>query len=349
MKKIVTRILLAIVALVVVVVAALGFMFREEIATILSIKQIDDYGLYEIHVQNDYVLDELVAAGGASTDSELTGFLIGEILNGLPLEFNVPDFGCSTFQVKNEQGEWIFARNYDLDPVPSMVVFTEPEDGYKSIAIANANVIGVEANQGDLTLMQKAMSLAAPYAMMDGMNEAGLSIGVLLIKDEATNQVSDKPDLTTTSMMRLVLDKAANVEEAIALFEAYDMHASANASYHFQVVDSNGNSAVIEYVDNEISVIRKNEGEHQYLTNFLITEEVYGFGKGHDRYEVLETTINEKDGIMNEDEAMDLLKAVSQTDGDSTTQWSAVYNNTNKTVQIAINNNFDTIYEYSLD
>ncbi len=349
MNKIIKRILIGLLTLVLVLVVAIGLLFQKEIATVMSVKQIDDYGLYEVHVSSDYAIDELVAQGGANNDSELVNFVIGKVLKGLPIELNIPDFGCSTFQVQNEAQDWIFGRNYDLDPVPGLVVFTEPENGYKSISIANANVLGLEVNTGELSLMEKVLTLASPYILMDGMNEMGLSIGVLLIKDEATNQVTDKPDMTTTSMLRLVLDKAATVEEAIALFEAYDMHASSNASYHFQVVDAQGNSAVIEYVGNEISVIRKEEGEHQYLTNFLITPEVYGFGKGHDRFEILQNTIEEKEGVMSEQEAMDLLEAVSQDGEDSSTQWSAVYNNTQKTVSITVNGQFDQVYTYSLD
>lgn len=98
------------------------------------------------------------------------------------------------------------------------------------------------------------MSLAAPYVMMDGMNEMGFSIGVLLIRGvEPTHQETDKLDLTTTSAMRWLLDKAATVEEAIGMLENMDMHASANASYHFQMADAQGDSAVIEYIDNQLA------------------------------------------------------------------------------------------------
>ncbi len=343
--KVFKKILIILLVLVIVLISSLLFMFRKEIQTILSIKQIDEYGLYEAHFAHDYALDELIANGGASTDAELTNFLIDKILKGLPIEFNIPDFGCSTFLAENDSNQYLFGRNYDLDPVPSMVMFTSPEEGYKSISIANANVIGIEVNQESLSIMQKAMALAAPYVMMDGMNEKGLAIAVLLIKDEATNQDTDKPDLTTTSMMRLVLDKAQNVEEAIALFEAYDMHASANSAYHFQIVDKEGNSAVIEYVENEINVIRKEEGENQFLTNFMISEEVYGFGHGHDRFEILEETLNTENGQLNEDEALALLESVKQ----DTTQWSVVYNLETLSLDVTVHGDFDTIYSYSFN
>ncbi|MEF9968485.1 MAG: C45 family peptidase [Longicatena sp.] len=353
MNKLLKRVLITIVVVLLVLVGGFYAMFNKEITTMNSIKQIDDYGFYEVHVASNYGLDGLVEQGGAKNDGELVQYVIKTILKGIPLEFNIPDFGCSTFQAQTASGDWIFGRNYDLNPIPGMLVFTEPENGYRSVSIANISVLGYTLENGPDSFTSKVMSLAAPYVIMDGMNEMGVSIGVLLIKDTPTDQNSDKLDLTTTSALRLVLDKAASVDEAIELFENMDMHASANASYHFQVADANGNSAVIEYIDNEISVIRKEAGDVQALTNFLISEAKYNFGKGQDRYEILINTLEENNGILETDQAMDLLQAVSQDkvddDGDITaTQWSAVYNNTKKTLDIVVGNNFDQVYSYQL-
>ncbi|MEG0240790.1 C45 family peptidase [Anaerorhabdus sp.] len=353
MNKILKRILITIVVIILILVGGFYAMFNKEISTMNSVKKIDDYGFYEVHISNDYGLDGLVEQGGAESDGALIQYLIKTLVKGLPIEFNIPDFGCSTFQAQTPEGEWIFGRNYDLDPIPGMLVFTEPENGYRSVSIANINVLGFTLEDGPDTFFDKIMTLAAPYAIMDGMNDQGLSIGVLLIKDTPTNQDNNKLDLTTTSAIRLILDHAANVEEAISLFEDMDMHASANASYHFQIADAQGNSAVIEYIDNNLSVIRKNDGEVQALTNFLISEEKYNFGKGQDRYEILINTLNENNGILSTTDAMNLLQAVSQdkvdSDGDIiATQWSAVYNNSKKTLDIVVGNNFDQVYSYQL-
>lgn len=42
-RKIVVRVLIALVALVVLAVAGIAFMFRNEIATVASIKKVNDY------------------------------------------------------------------------------------------------------------------------------------------------------------------------------------------------------------------------------------------------------------------------------------------------------------------
>ena len=56
-------------------------------------------------------------------------------------------------------------------------------------------------------------TVAAIYVTLDGMNEKGLMVADLMAGDkEQTNQQTEKPDLTTTTAIRLLLDKAATVE-----------------------------------------------------------------------------------------------------------------------------------------
>ena len=109
-------------------------------------------------------------------------------------------------------------------------------------------------------LINRIVTLAAPYAPLDGMNEKGLAIGVLVIQDGKVHQNTGKVPITTTSAIRMVLDKAATVDEAIELLKNYDMNSSGETGYHFQIADASGNTAVIEYINNEMHVLTKEEG-----------------------------------------------------------------------------------------
>ena len=53
-----------------------------------------------------------------------------------------------------------------------------------------------------------------------------------MLKEE-THQQTEKPDLTTTTAIRLLLDQAANVDEAVALLGQYDMNSSIGSSHIF--------------------------------------------------------------------------------------------------------------------
>ena len=105
------------------------------------------------------------------------------------------------------------------------------------------------------TMQIRFLSVAAPFAPMDGMNEKGLCVAVLMIQDStAFAQDTGKPDLTTTTAVRLLLDKAADVDEALTLLEQYDLHASAGMMVHFALADAAGHSVVVEYIDNEMVI-----------------------------------------------------------------------------------------------
>ena len=67
--------------------------------------------------------------------------------------------------------------------------------------------------------------LLSPYAPMDGMNEAGLAISVLILFNKSTHQKNPNlKDITTSIIIRGVLDKCKNVDEAIKFFYNYNMN-----------------------------------------------------------------------------------------------------------------------------
>lgn len=347
---------LAVISSLVILLLCCGFIFRNDIRTIKSLEKIDDYGLFYMDYYADYGLDKLIAQGGAGSDSEIVEFTIKQVLKGLPVQFEVPDFGCATFQAETPEGDWIFGRNYDLDYVPSLVMKTTPENGYASIGVGNMSILMYDEENLPNNFMNSVITLAAPYIVMDGMNEMGLSIGVLLIRDDPTYQTGQPLSMTTSSAIRYILDKAKDVEEAITLFETMNMRGSSNASFHYQLADSSGNSAIIEYIGNELNVIHKNN-EHStpmVLTNFLVSEEVYGFGKGHDRYEIIVDSLDNVDYVLTEEEAMAVLESAKSDNYDvgtgdgSDTQWSVVYNNSDLTMDICVGANYDKVYSFSL-
>lgn len=72
---------------------------------------------------------------------------------------------------------------------------------------------------------------------------AGVACGIYMSyqgkEDEvvATNQTTDKTDLTSTTMLRMILDYADSVDKAVELVKKYDLHDSANTSFHYMVAD----------------------------------------------------------------------------------------------------------------
>lgn len=80
-------------------------------------------------------------------------------------------------------------------------------------------------------------TLLSSFISLDGINEKGVSIAVLTLDSKPVRQQSGKPVIATTLAIRLILDRAASTEEAVTLFEKYDMFASSGRDYHFYVTD----------------------------------------------------------------------------------------------------------------
>lgn len=352
MKKVIKRILIAIAALLAVAIAAVLIIFNRELRTVNSIEKVTD-NFYSMDYKADYGLDEFLEQG-ASTDKELAEFVIKKLMKGIPVNIELPDFGCSTFNAQTPDGDYIFGRNFDNPDAVYTIVHTDPKDGYESISMVNLSYIGYGEDYLPDNFKDSILALAAPYIPLDGINEKGLSIGVLQLSTDVTNQETDKVDITTTSAIRMILDKAATVDEALALLEQYDMHSSANAPYHFQIADAYGNSVTVEYLDN-VMYVYKEEDSTLVTTNFVLTEgEYFNHGSGQNRYEIIEAGLEEKNGVVTEEEAMDLLEAASQyvangKGSSASTLWSCVYNNTDKTLSLCCNQNYEKVYTYSVD
>lgn len=397
MKNRVKKILLitgiSLLSLILVIGIVITALWHNEISTVASIKMLVDTNeenksapVYMMDVSGDYYFDKFIEQGGASSDDELIQFILDNITKGIiPIDMTSPEIGCSSFTCVDSDGNRYFGRNYDFSTSTAMIVRTNPGNGrYASISSVDLQFLGITDGVPLDSIMQKLICLAATYAPLDGINEAGVSCGIYMsyqgMEDEvvATNQNTDKPDLTSTTMLRLILDYAGSVDEAVELVRQYDLHDSANTSFHYMIADSTGKSAILEWVtatdqtdtdgtkrelkvyyNNNDSILGETEAadEFQYITNFIVTPDYYTNDedmKGLDRYHEIQNTINPDGtntaGLMTKEGALDILETVGRrkwdsrngdSDANGITVWSALYDLTNKTVIWVSNEEFD--------
>ena len=97
--------------------------------------------------------------------------------------------------------------------------------------------------------MARLSCLAAVYAPVDGINEKGLCTSIMALPNQASQQDTPKPNVGTTIIMRLWLDRCATVQEALDLLETVDVchDAAVGSGYHYMVADANGDCAVVEF------------------------------------------------------------------------------------------------------
>ncbi len=356
-------------------------IWHNEINTAFSFKKLRDRNedhkdgaLYEMTVKGDYYFEEF-REKGASSDAELISYITSHITKGLiPMKISESEIACSAFTAELENGDRVFGRNYDFDRTNTCIVKTSPSHGYKSISTIDLQFLGLDTSKDVKGLMNRITALAAPFVPLDGVNEKGVACAIFMSyqgKDQtiATNQATDKPDITSTTMLRLILDYAATIEEAVSLIEKYDLHDSAQTSYHYMIADATGRSAILEWIngtdqtdndgtkrhlvvtyndnDNQIGT-REAECDYQWITNFIVQPGYYESDEekaGFDRYNIIYDGLSKVNGkLKDEQSAMNILQSVGQRyykEGHSgCTVHSVVYNLTKRTSYFIPNENY---------
>lgn len=308
--------------------------------------------IFLLKYENDYALDALLEKGVRNV-GELASFMQKHFkARKNEIKMSGGDFACTTFNAYTESGDHIMARNFDFKEAPVIVVWTNPEKGYKSIGVTETDVLLVGKKLAEKE--NKNHLLLAPYACMDGMNEKGLAIAVVEIKTKATKQETGKKPIITTVAIRAALDKCATVDEAVELFKQYDMHDSLFACYHYQVTDASGKSAIIEYIDNKMTVLYPDD-KYQYLVNKYATPGVpceKGFGYTREKW--LAEEFAETNHIMDEKRAMKILERVKlfykhKRGYMITSLWSVIYNLEKKSCLFCANMEYDKQFTFTLD
>ena len=317
-----------------------------------EIAELED-GFSAIRYDGDYGFDEFLAGGGASSDGEVVEYLANNLLSDLNLgDLLGGIFGCSTIAVQSPDGDALFGRNFDWKNCEAMVVESHPENGHASLSTVNMDFISQNVGGGMVGMalnLDEFKTLAALYAPLDGMNEAGLAVSVNMIQDSAViEQNTDKPDITTTTAIHLLLDKAGSVDEALELLRQYDLHGSMGMMIHFAIADSAGRSVAVEYVDNEMVIT-----ETPVLTNFYLAEgEKQGIGteQSHERYDILRNKLEETPQMEMED-VRDALDRVSKDNfGEfESTEWSIVMNLSEGEARYYHRENYNRNYTFRLE
>lgn len=313
--------------------------------TISEIKLLES-GLSTVQFKEDYYFDKYIEQGGASSDKEVIQFLKDNILSNVDIEFQSNTFGCST--ISSLGTNKLFGRNFDWNHCNALIMQSKPPTGYASISTVNMDFIQTSAGFLLDLLPDNIKTIAALYAPLDGMNEKGLCVAVNMISDNTKiEQNSNKPDITTTTAIRLLLDKAANVEEAIALLQQYDMHASMGMMVHFAISDVSGKSVAVEYINNEMVVT-----ETPVLTNFYVSEgKKYGIGsaQSHERYDILTKVLFDNDNITTE-QMKNALDSVSKDNFNEyeATEWSIIFNQTSGEVTYYHRENYQNGYTFDV-
>jgi Penicillin V acylase and related amidases len=289
---------------------------KAEIArTIASLRQVDDHPLYELTFHGGYDREAPVAEAELARRDDA--------------------WACSLFYARGASGGGLFGRNFDWSANPALLVRADPPDGYASISLVDAYYALGDDRAPDLPDPVARRRLAhAVLTPFDGMNEKGLVIGMAQMPEDGA--VPRRPGVRTvgsTRIMRIVLDKAATVDEAVALFRGYDVDFTGGPRLHYLVADAAGRSAVLEFAGGRLNVLR----DERLLTNFTLTGTADRLADT--RYRVLS-----QGRVAGTASAFDLLRRVAQHH----TRWSVVYDQAAATARVVTSQRWDRVHTFPL-
>ena len=311
----------AIMVLVLLGVVAAGYYFwnrggREETdyCPLEGFTRVDDYPLYTAEYVGDYRFPEYLRTGVRPSLSAV---------------------GCTCFTV----GGSIFGRNFDFPENPALLLCTSPEDGYRSVSMVDLGYFGYSLGNpptGEPTGLE-----GTPYLPFDGMNERGLVVGMAAIPYADPPESPGKVTIGEIAVIRLLLDYASDVGEALELLGAYNVEMT-TPPIHYLIADTSGESVIVEFLEGEMKLYRSNGS--QVMTNFLVTVVDLPGESPCQRYDSVHSGIADGGGAMSVEHAFSLLEASSQ----SSTIWSAVYDMKGLTVYIAMGGDYSEIHTFEL-
>jgi hypothetical protein len=329
--------LLVLVVLIIALVGLLRFVADiqlNDLRSLNTIRKVDDYPLYVMRYYGDYGFKDTQTGRGFKglwkwAYEELRPQSAGPM--------------CSCFSAMNKQADRIFGRNYDWwNTKAALLLFTDPPDKYASVSMVDLTYFRFDPVKTGL--LDYLVLIGTPYLPFDGMNECGVAVGAMGVPHVDGGNDPNKETLGISCLMRQILDHASSVNEAIALTEQHNVVFTYGPKVHLLISDAAGNSAIVEFLDGSAKVV-KSSGPFQACTNFVMSGlSVEQALKSCWRYNTANTTLQGLQGRVTSEQAMELLKKVSQND----TIWSTVFGQSTGKIQLAMGKDYEHVYEFSL-
>lgn len=304
-----------------------GGLSDDQIATLNSLEKVDEHPLYTMSYIGWYAPPETVQ-------------LQREIADRPP---GPSAWACSLFAALNDPQNKLFGRNFDWQHSPALLLFTDPPVGYASVSLVDIAYLGFQGAAADnlleLSISDRQSLLDAPQLPFDGMNEHGLVVGMAAVPPGNVEPDPGKPTVGSLGIIRLMLDQTANVSEAIALMQQYNIDFEGGPPIHYLIADAAGATALVEYYRGEM-IISYSQNPWDQATNFLRAENA---AEGQCwRYDRIRQEMDKVSGKLEPSSAIELLGEVAQNN----TQWSVVYMLDRREIHLAMGRAFDRIHTF---
>jgi hypothetical protein len=302
----------------------------DEEKTLGSLQKVDDHPLYTMHFFGTYDTRQSFSFSLPATASGSGGV----------------SWGCSLFAALGDDSNMLYGRNFDWEHSPAVLLLTEPPGGYASVSMVDIAYLGFAGdravNLADLSLADRRPLLRAPSLPFDGMNARGLAVGMAAVPAGQMKNDPDKPTIGSLTVIRKILDSAATVDEAVAIFRQFNINMGGGPPLHYLIADRTGRAVLVEFYQGTMQVI-PNETPYHQATNFLQSS-VQNPARQCWRRDAIAQRLAQTGGRTNAGDAMQLLSDVSQ----DITQWSIVYGMTAADVTVTMGRQYEKQHRFNL-
>ena len=305
-------------------------------ATLASVRQVDDHPLYVLTYHGDYSQNAAALATLSAPFVQARSTAQRQT------------YACSLFVWFGDPENPLYGRNFDWRFSPAALVFTDPPEGYASVSVVDIGFLGYTDAEArrllDLPLAARGAAHRCPTAA-SGRHERipvwPWPLPPCRAAPGPTIPACPPPDRWKS--VRLMLDHARTVDEALTILRGYNIDFTGGPSIHYLIADASGQSALAEIYEGEWVVI---PGGPQWAiaTNFYMASVPAGRTPNDRRYNVLMRALEADQAPLETAEALAMLGEVAQT----STQWSVVYGLKSGEVHITLDRDYTAVYSFAL-
>jgi hypothetical protein len=265
--------------------------------------------------------------------------------------------GCSMFQARGRGGNALLGRNFDQKDTEMLAAWCYPDSGYTSLSFIPLNQWGfTEENPFDpADPRQKRFLLSGPTTAIEGMNEKGVVITLASLGKQTTRSAPDRQPRFLIHLVREILDHAASLSEAVAIAQRYNIFDNGRdvISHHIFLADADSGSAVLEWQDGVMRVLRSGPNPQVVTNRPLCNVDEQQLRADCRRYRTLSDAVNEVGIGLDWQDGMDTLQRAAQhnvnyvIEGEQwivSTQWSAVFDMTAREAFVCAGRDYETVY-----
>ncbi len=336
------------------VVLVIGFAIKDYVRTLNSLRRVPGTNAFVMDYYVDYHIDEIRQRGmnvknleDSCLETLFPDFTLPVML-GLKRYFlpkpvkTIDDKGehCSTVVLRSNDDRVFFGRNFDYYNDVFLILRVHDRNGLASIAVIDLQYLGLNRKDLDQTnLLQRFALLGTPYYLMDGMNRHGVAVADMAVKHAEPPVDPAKPSVIHSTLMRLIIDYARNVDEAVELAKSYNV-SFVETPVHLMIADASGQSCVIEFIDGKLR-ITTNDDSWQLCTNHLVWQKSEQENDDSCRRYRTGSEFAENIKQLDEQSAERVTRSMYV---DNFTMWTSLYDLKNLTAKITYRGELDSSY-----